>query len=232
MSIRRLFWLGAAILFSVAALVAIAAVLGSGFGETQARICGTCGIAFVCGAATLAGIACLERGVVRPVGWVTIALGVAAFAVWTGAAWKDDTSQGYWKLAGVLGAWTLAALVVTTLRLFTSSPQLLGTVVPGTWAAATLAAAVGTEMILAEDDGPWRFLVVLIILTALGYALTPALQRFSAVGETAPAATERLLGTLGNIDVFAVRGDRRSVTIGSSRARLASSEGIVLRERS
>jgi hypothetical protein len=32
--------------------------------------------------------------------------------------------------------------------------------------------------------------------------------------------------------VFAVRGEGRSVTIGSSRTRLASSEGIVLRERS
>jgi hypothetical protein len=70
-----------------------------------------------------------------------------------------------------------------------------------------------------------------VILTALGYALTPALQRFWAAADT-PAADERLLGTLGNIDVFAVRGEGRSVTIGSSRTRLASSEGIVLRERS
>jgi hypothetical protein len=30
--------------------------------------------------------------------------------------------------------------------------------------------------------------------------------------------------------VFAVRGERRTVTIGSTRTRLASSEGIILRE--
>jgi hypothetical protein len=60
--------------------------------------------------------------------------------------------------------------------------------------------------------------------------LTPALQRFWAAGEPSQA-TERLLGTLGNVEVFAVRGDGRSVTIGSNRARLASSEGLVLRER-
>ena len=83
-----------------------------------------------------------------------------------------------------------------------SSPRLLGTVVP----------------------------VVLVILTALGYALTPALQRFWATAEPG-GRTERLLGTLGGIDVFAVRGDGRSVTIGSSRTRLSSGEGIVLRER-
>jgi hypothetical protein len=229
-SIRRLFWLGAAILFSIAALVAIAAVLGGDFGDTQARILATCGIAFVCGATALAGFACLDRGVIRPTAWVAIVLGVAAFAVWTGAAWQEDAGKAYWKLAGVLGIWALAALVVTTLRLLASSPRLLSTVVPATWAAAVLAAAVSTEMILSEHSGPWKLVVVLVILAALGFALTPALQRFWAAADT-PAAAERLLGTLGGIDVFAVRGEGRSVTIGSSRTRLAASEGIVVRER-
>ncbi|HZE29684.1 MAG TPA: hypothetical protein VE055_06260 [Gaiellaceae bacterium] len=163
MSIRRLFWLGAAILFSVAALVAIAAVLGGSFGTTEEDILETCGIAFVCGAATLAGLACIDRGVTTLVGWLAVVLGVATFVVWAGGVWQHDASDTYWKVAGVLGVWTLAVLVVTTLRLLVSSPQ--------------------------------------------------------------------LLGTLGGIDVFAVRGDGRSVTIGSSRTQLSSSEGIVLRER-
>jgi hypothetical protein len=231
MSIRRLFWLGAAILFSVAALVAIAAVLGGDFGETQGRVLATCAIAFVCGATALAGFACLDRGVIQLVAWIAIALGLGSFALWTGAAWQESPGTGYWQVTGVFGVWTLAALVVTTLRLLASSPKLLGTVVPGTWAAAALAAVVSSEMILATDGGPWQLVVVLVILTALGYALTPALQRFSAVAEGAPAA-ERLLGTLGGIDVFAVRGEGRSVTIGSKRMQLASNEGIVLRESS
>jgi hypothetical protein len=230
-SIRRLFWLGAAVLFSIAALVAIAAVLGGSFGTTQERILEMCCIAFVCGAATLAGLACVDRGVILPVAWATVVLGVATFAAWTGGIWQDAAPNSYWKLAGILGIWTLAGLVVTTLRLLVSSPRLLGTVVRGTWAAAVIAAVVGTEMILSEVTGPWKLIVVLVILTALGYALTPVLQRFWAAVEPADRA-ERLLGTLGGIDVFAVRGDGRSVTIGSSRARLSSSEGIVLRERS
>jgi hypothetical protein len=230
MSIRRLFWLGAAVLFTIAALVAIGAVLGAGFGDTQARILATCGIAFVCGGATLAGYACVDRGLIRPAGWAAVALGIASFAVWTGGTWSQSSSDAYWKVAGFVGTWTLAALVVTTLRLLASSPRLLGTVVPATSAAAVLAAAVGTVMILTGDGGPWKLVVVLVILTALGYALIPALQRFWAAAKT-QEATERLLGSLGNIDVFAVKGEGPSVTIGSSRTRLASSEGIVLRER-
>lgn len=230
MSIRRLFWLGAAILFSIAALVAIAAVLGGSFGDTQGRILATCGIAFVSGAAALAGFACIDRGVIRPVAWIAIALGLGSFALWTGAAWQDSPGTGYWHLAGFVGVWTLTALIVTTLRLLASSPRLLGTVVPATWAASSLAAAVASEMILAKHDAPWKLLLVLVILTALGYALTPALQRFWAGADVSQAA-ERLIGTLGNIEVFAVRGDGRSITIGTSRTKLASSEGIVLRER-
>jgi hypothetical protein len=102
-SIRRLFWLGAAVLFSIAALVAIAAVLGGSFGATQEHILEMCGIAFVCGAATLAGLGCIDRGVILPVGWLTVVLGVATFAVWTGAVWQDDVGDTYWKVAGVLG---------------------------------------------------------------------------------------------------------------------------------
>ena len=146
------------------------------------------------------------------------------------AVWKDSTSDGYWKAAGVLAIWTLAALIVTTLRLLASSPRLVGTLVPATWSAAVVTAAVSTEMVLNEDGGPWKVVVVLVILTALGYALTPALQRFWAGAET-PRTAERLLGTLGGIDVFAVRGRGRSVTIGSSRARPARVKVIILRER-
>jgi hypothetical protein len=230
MNIRRLFWLGAAILFSIAALVAIAAVLGGSFGATQEHILETCGIAFVCGATALAGLACVDRGVIVPTGWVAVALGLTSFLIWTAGAWSEPSGDRFWKIAGVLGVWTLAALIVTTLRLLASSPRLLRTLVPATWAAVLLAATVSTEMILTEEGGLWKLLVVLVILTALGYALTPVLQRYWAGAET-HATAERLLGTLGDIEVLAVRGEARSVTIGSNRMPLASSEGIVLRER-
>jgi hypothetical protein len=228
MRIRRLFWLGAAVLFSIAALVAIAAVLGSGFGETQGRILATCGIAFVCGAATLAGLACIDRGVLRPVGWAAVSLGIGTGAVWAGAIWQGDTGKTYWKVAAILAAWMLTALVVTTLRLLVSSPRLLSTLVPATWGTAALAAAVSTEMILTEDGGPWKLVLVLVILTALGYVLTPVLQRLWAAAEHA-LPEERLLGSVAGADVVAVRGDGRSLRIGERSVRVEPGESIVVR---
>jgi len=71
--------------------------------------------------------------------------------------------------------------------------------------------------------------VVLVILMLLGYALTPVLQRFWA-GAGSPSTAERLLGTIGGVDVLAIQGAGHSVTIGSTSAKLAASEGIVLRE--
>jgi hypothetical protein len=230
-SIRRLFWLGAAVLFSIAALVAIAAVVGGGFGETQGHILATCGLAFVCGAAALSGFACLDRGIIRPAALSAIALGVSSFVLWTVSVWKDPSSSGFWKATGVVGAWMFAALIVTALRLVATSPRLIRTSVPATWAAAVLAAALGSVMILRRDGGAWQLELVLVILTALGCALTPVLQRFWA-GAEAEQGGERLLGRLGEVDVFAVRGQGRSVIIGSTRTSLASSEGILLRPRS
>ena len=178
MSIRRLFWLGAAILFSIAALIAIVAVVSGSFGQTEGRILATCGLAFVCGSVALAGVACLDRGIVRPAAWAAIALGVAAFAVWTVGVWGALEGERYGRTAAIVGVWLGVSVIVTTSRLVASSPKLLRTVVPATWVAATVASALGNVMILGRTGRPWKFELVLVILTALGYALIPALQRF------------------------------------------------------
>jgi hypothetical protein len=231
-SIRRLFWLGAAILFSVAALVAIAAVVRGHFGETTNLILLTCGLAFVCGSVALSGLACIDRGVVRVAAWAAVASGLTMFVVMDAIVWgMRVSSSAVARAIGILAVWMAVALIVTTLRLITTSPRLLGTLVPATWAAAGLAATLGTVMIIMEHPGSGlvKLEVVLAILMLLGYALAPVLQRFWAGAGLEPVG-ERLLGTIGGVDVLAVRGAGRSVTIGSGRTQLAASEGIVLRE--
>ena len=47
MNVRRLFWQAAAILLSLAALIAITGILAGSFGDTQVRILFTVGVAFV-----------------------------------------------------------------------------------------------------------------------------------------------------------------------------------------
>ena len=133
----------------------------------------------------------------------------------------------------MLAVWTLAALVVTTLRLRASSPRRLGTVVPATLGDASSSPRRSrTQMILGEDGGSWKLVVVLVILTALGYALTPILQRYWAAAD-APPPTERLLGTVADVDVVAVPGDGTRCRSASARcvctAARRSSSGRVTR---
>jgi hypothetical protein len=229
-SIRRLFWLGAAVLFSVAAIIAIGAVLTGSLGQTDWKILATCGIVFVTGSTALAGFACIDRGIARPVGYAAVTLGIATFALWTAGVWSGTSSDPLEKLAGALGAWTLAALVAATVVLLASARPIPGALGLGTIAAACLAAVVGTEMIAAEDGGPWKLLVVLVILTLLGYVLIPVGQRLAA-GRTNAGPSERLLGTIGSVDVVAVRGDGRTLRIGDEAVRLGAGEAVVLRAR-
>ena len=63
MPLRRIFLLGAATIVSVAALVAIGAILNGDFGDTEGKIFATLATAFVAGSAAVAGIACLEAAV-------------------------------------------------------------------------------------------------------------------------------------------------------------------------
>jgi hypothetical protein len=92
--LRRIFLLGAATLLSVAALVAIAAIVTGDFGETEGKIFSTLATAFVAGSATIAGIACLERSVSRPFGLLGIVLATVGFLLWTDRSGRSTTALG------------------------------------------------------------------------------------------------------------------------------------------
>jgi len=229
-SLRRVFLLGAAALASVAALVAIVTVVSGDFGETEGKIFATLATTFAAGSALVAGLALLGRRESPLLGYAGIGLALTGFVLWSAQIWGEFAGDDYWKLVGVLTAWSVAVLIVTTNRLMLSSPSLVRVLYPATGAAAGGAALVVTVMILRENGDGWQLFAVLLILALLAEVLAPILERFGGSRER-PA--ERLLGVVGGAEVFAVNGgNARLVQVGNASARLDAGESIVVRARS
>jgi hypothetical protein len=226
-SLRRVFLLGAAALASVAALVAIVTVVSGDFGETEGKIFATIGTTFAAGSALVAGLALLGRRESSLLGYTGIGLALTGFVLWSAQIWGEFAGDGYWKFVGVLTAWSLAVLIVTTNRLMLSSPSLVRVLYPATGGAAGGAALVATVMILRENGDGWQLLAVLLILALLAEVLAPILERYGGSRERPP---ERLLGVLGGVEVVAVNGgNARLVQVGDASARLDAGESVVVR---
>ena len=230
MSLRRIFLLGAATLVSVAALVAIGAIVNGDFGDTEGKIFSTLATAFVAGSAAIAGIACLERSVSRLFGMLGVGLSLVGFILWTDQIWAEHHSDEYWKLLGLILTWTLVVLLVTTTRLMTRSPQLVRTLYPATAVAAAGAGAVVSVMVLSENGDGWQLFAVLLVLALLGETLTPIFQRFVTT-PLGHAPRERVLGEIAGAVVVAVRGQRnvRAVRVGNRDVPVADDETIIVR---
>jgi hypothetical protein len=229
MGLRRIFLLGAATIVSFAALVAIAAILNGDFGDTEGKIFATLATAFVAGSTAIAGLACLERGASRPFGLAGVVLATLGFILWADQIWDQHDSNGYWKFLGVVAAWTVAVLIVTTTRLMTRSPELLRTLFPGTVVAAVGAALVVTRMVLSDTGDGWQLFAVLLVLAVLGEILTPILQRF-VVTPAGDIPSERVLGEIAGAIVVAVRGSGgRTVQLGDREIAVNDDERIVVR---
>jgi hypothetical protein len=224
--LQRIFLQGAAVLASVAALVAIGAVLNGDFGETEGKIFATLAATFVAGSTAIAGIALLARGPSRPLGYAGVFLAVGGYLLWAEQIWAEHDSDGYWKLLIVILTWTLAVLLISTNRLLIHSERLTRTLYPATVAVTAGAALTATVMLLREEGDGWQLFAVLLILAVLGEVLAPILDRYAA---TVDAPAERLLGTVDGASVFAVRGLPRTVRLNGSDVQLREEEGIVVR---
>ena len=225
MNLRRTFLLGAAAIASIAALLAIVAVLGGNFGETEGKLFATLGATFVALSTAVAGVALLGRGVSRPLGYVGVFLAVGGYALWLEQIWAQHDSDAYWRFLWTVLVVSLAVLVATTNRLMLSAPTLVRILYPATAAAAFLAALTVSVMIHRDNGDGWQLFAILLILAVLGEVLAPILDRYMAIDER----EERLLGTVGGTAVFAVRGKPRRVSVAGSEFALREDEGIVVR---
>jgi hypothetical protein len=228
--LSRVFWIGAAAVLAVAALVAIAAVLRGEFSDTDGRILVTLGALLYTGGAALAGLALADRGPARLLGLVVAAfapvcLALVAWAIWS-FTFDGDGNETADKLAWSSVIVLLGGLIATTGLLFARRPA-LAALAGGAGALAALAASLSVFGIWTENDHDAfiKLLAVLWILTLLAYFLVPVLQRFTSAG-SAPEEV-RVLASEGDVELVATRApDGRPID-----ARLEPGERLVLRRR-
>ena len=229
--LARVFWLGAAAILVVAALISLVAVLKGSFSDTDGKILGTLAALLYCGGAALAGFALVDRGPALPLGWAMVGLASLTFLLLAGAIWHpiwDEDSNTAWRLAASGVLYLVAGLVATTGLLLTRRPALqrLAVVAGG----LTTAAVSLTLVPVWRDTDPGstlgKAMGVAWILAALAYLLGPVLQRWSSVGDVETG--DRVLAELDGVELVATRepGDMLVVT-----GRPRPGERLVLRRR-
>ncbi len=199
MSLKRLFWIGAAGLLGLAALISIVALLRGELTPTDGDILFTLAAAFLAGSAALAGLALVERRDLVPLGWLVVGTALAGFAILTWQIWTDFTSEN-WSLDTVTVL--VAALMVASARLLSRGHDWLY------WLSAGLTAVTAAVYVWAIHNDPdgsnWeKALGTLGILTVLAWFLVPVVGRAS---RSDPA--ERIVGRgPGRVEVELAEGE-------------------------
>ena len=158
--------MGAAAIVNAAALVALAAVLGGDFSDTDGRILVTLAALLYTGGAAICGLTLVDRGPGRPLGWVItgaapVCLAFVAWAIWS-FAFDGGGNETADKLAWSAVLALLAGLIATTGLLLARRPGLVRlAAVAG--ALAGLAVAVSVVGIWAEPDSE-TFIKALAVL--------------------------------------------------------------------
>lgn len=222
--------MGAAAIVVAAALVALAAVVKGDFSDTDGRILITLTALLYTGGAAICGLALVDRGRARLLGWTVTSAAPVCFGFIAWASWSFVFDGGGNETAAKL-AWSavlvlLSGLIATTGLLLARRSALAGlAAVAG--ALAALAAAVSVVGIWAEPNSESfvKALAVLWILAALAYFLVPILQRFSSVG--ADTETVRILAEIDGVQLVASRSPLDGVSVDSP----APGERLVLRRR-
>jgi hypothetical protein len=225
--LSRVFWIGAAAILIVAALVAVTSIVEGDFSDTDAKIVGTLFSLLLAGAAAISGLALVGRGLLVPFGWFAVAAAGFCFAVLAATIWDEFGNETLGKWAVCSLAFLVALLVVTTQRLLLRVEGLTWLLV-ATIVAAAVATLLTAGSIWSEDGGSdagWQAVAIFWIFTILGYLLLPVLQRFTTAGPSSSEA--RVLGTLDGVELVATRDPLDGVAVEAP----APGERLVLRRR-
>ena len=224
--LRRMFWIGAAAILIVAALVAIAAIVRGDFSETDGQILGTLGSLLLCGALAVAGLSLVERSLLPALGWGSVVSATLGFVLLVSTIWSSFESDTLSRSAGTaLVAIVVALLVVTSLLLLRGRTLL--PLVAGDAFALGIAGLIAVAAIWSDDlsEGAAKADAVFWVLGVLGWLLIPVVRLFSSVG--AEQAAVRVLGELDGVDLVASRGPVEGVAVESP----VSGERLFLRRR-
>jgi hypothetical protein len=219
----RIFWIGAAGILVLAALVAIAAIARGDFGDTDAQILGTLFASLLAGATAISGLALVERRTFVAFAWTCIGVAAVAFVVIGLAIWSDGDAVD-WKWAARAIVVLIGLLIVATHRLLLQVDAFRPLVV-GTAAAAALATLLTCAGIGADNrDSLWQFTAICWIAAGLGFLLLPVLQRWRAAPHRVPGI-DRVIAQLDGVELVATRSES------GLELRLAPDERLLLRRR-
>ena len=216
----RLFWIGAAGVLVLAALIGISALLRSDFSDTDWQILLTLLALVVSSGTAVAGLTVAERSHAL-IGWGAVGVAPGAFLFIATATWDGFDSETLGRLAGS-AAFALVATLLGTTQLVLHRGAYAWLVV-FTWAAAILAFLLSTSALWNDSGDTWQVAASIWILALVGWLLLPVLQRFSAAG--APAIGMRVLASLDGVELVATRSEH-GVAV-----ELQPGERLVLRRR-
>ncbi len=228
--LRRIFWRGAAAILVAAALIAVGSVLKGSFSSTDGRILGSLALFLYTGGALFSGLALVERGRSRVLGWAVIAASPMALTlmllwVWT---WVDESGdEHHWRAAWSGMLVLLSGLLAATAVLLARGRALERLA----YMAGVLASVAGLLSVVAIwVDRPGTGLAKAIgaawILAVLAWALVPVLRRWASPESE---NRERVLGMLGDVELVVTTSTAGSIALDVPR--LGPGERLVLRRR-
>lgn len=183
----RLFWIGAAAILVAAALVALAAVVGGRFDETDGKILGTLGTALLAGAVATAGAALVEARTSAPFGLAVAVTAPVWFAVATAAIWLDF-SENLGRAAGTGFVIFGAELIVAVARLLVGGRRSLLLLFGATAGCVGIGALITIVMIWRDhgDGASVKAAAAFWILGVLGFLLIPVARRLATPATGGP----------------------------------------------